>query len=127
VSTDITFDRRKANARRSMLTFFNSNIVLYSVGCVSDKTERNDAPLAGGNWVSVQELSDSGNATRRKMRYIWPRTRALLDKLTALVEVVDLTQAVQGTESAAAIAGPIAGVHGYDLAALAWVEAETDA
>ena len=77
-----------------MPAFFDSNIVLYSVGSVPAKADRSDALLAGGGWISVQVLNEIANVAQRKMRYSWARTRALLDTLTALVEVVDLKQAV---------------------------------
>lgn len=77
-----------------MAAFFDSNIVLYSAGSDLDKAERSDALLRQGGWISVQVLNEIANVAQRKMRYNWDRTRALLDTVTRLVEVVDVTQAI---------------------------------
>jgi predicted nucleic acid-binding protein len=77
-----------------MTAFFDSNVLLYSAGSDFDKAERSDALLAGGGWISVQVLNEIASVSQRKMRHSWARTRALLDTVTRLVEVVDLTQAI---------------------------------
>jgi predicted nucleic acid-binding protein len=77
-----------------MAAFFDSNIVLYSAGSDLGKAERSDALLRQGGWISVQVLNEIANVAQRKMRYDWDRTHALLDTVTRLVEVVDLTQAL---------------------------------
>jgi predicted nucleic acid-binding protein len=77
-----------------MVAFFDSNVILYSLGSDIDKAERSDALLAGGGWISVQVLNEIANVSRRKMGYDWPRTRRLLDTVTQLVDVADLTHAI---------------------------------
>jgi predicted nucleic acid-binding protein len=77
-----------------MPAFFDSNIVLYSAGSDLGKAERSEALLALGGWISVQVLNEIANVSQRKMRHDWARTRALLDTVTGLVEVVDLTQPI---------------------------------
>jgi predicted nucleic acid-binding protein len=77
-----------------MTAFFDSNVLLYSAGSDVDKAERSDALLAGGGWISVQVLNEIASVSQRKMQHGWARTRALLDAVTQLVEVVDLTQAI---------------------------------
>lgn len=77
-----------------MPAFFDSNVVLYSASSDLAKARRSDALLAEGGWISVQVLNEIANVSQRKMRYTWTRTRALLDTVTRLVEVADLTQAI---------------------------------
>lgn len=76
-----------------MAAFFDSNIVLYSAGADPAKADRSDALLAGGGWISVQVLNEVSSVSQRKMRHTWERTHTLLDTVTRLVEVVDVTQA----------------------------------
>jgi len=77
-----------------MADFFDSNVLLYSAGSDPAKAERSDSLLVGGGWVSVQVLNEIASVSQRKMRHSWARTRALLDTVAGLVDVIDLTQAI---------------------------------
>lgn len=77
-----------------MAAFFDSNVVLYSAGADPAKADRSDTLLAAGGWISVQVLNEVASVSQRKMHHSWGRTRELLDTVTRLVEVVDLTQTI---------------------------------
>jgi predicted nucleic acid-binding protein len=77
-----------------MAAFFDSNVVLYSAGADPAKADRSDALLVGGGWISVQVLNEVASVSQRKMRHSWDRTRELLDTVTRLVDVADITQTI---------------------------------
>lgn len=77
-----------------MAAFFDSKIVLCSAGADPAKAGRSDALLVAGGWISVQVLNEVASVSQRKMRHSWERTGALLDAVTRLVEVAELTQTI---------------------------------
>ena len=72
-------------------SFLDSNVVLYIAGADPAKAERAEALLAEGGVISVQVLNEISNVARRKMRLDWPETRALLEAVRGLVDVVPVT------------------------------------
>ena len=75
-----------------MAAFFDSNILLYSVGSDPEKARQSDALLLRGGWISVQVLNEVANVSRRKMRHGWEQTHTLLETIQRFVTVTDLTR-----------------------------------
>lgn len=74
-------------------SFFDSNVLLYSVSEDAAKADRADELLAGGGWISVQVLNEVANVCRGKLKRDWERTHAVLNALQNLLSVGDLTVA----------------------------------
>ena len=77
-----------------MAAFFDSNVILYSVGSDPRKADISDALLKAGGWVSVQVLNEVANVSRRKMAHDWGQTHQLLRSITGAADVLDLTRDV---------------------------------
>ena len=70
--------------------FLDSNVLLYSVSSDATKADCADGLIAQGGWISVQVLNEAALVCRRKMRFDWERTHALLDTLQRLLTVAPL-------------------------------------
>lgn len=78
-------------------SFFDTNILLYSVGSDETKADRAEDLLAVGGMISVQVLNEVTNIARRKMHLDWDELHRFLTSIRSLLDVVPLTVAVHDT------------------------------
>lgn len=64
--------------------FFDTNVLLYTIGQRDDRTPTAEALLAGGGVVSVQVLNELASVARRKLRMSWPDVTAALAAIKIL-------------------------------------------
>ena len=65
-------------------TFFDTNILVYTLGQRDDRTPTAEALLAGGGVVSVQVLNELASVAHRKLRMSWPDVTAALAAIKIL-------------------------------------------
>lgn len=83
-------------------SFFDTNILLYSVGSDETKAARAEDLLAVGGMISVQVLNEVTNVARRKMQLDWDELHGFLASIRSLLDVVPLTVEVHDTGLAVA-------------------------
>ena len=71
--------------------FFDSNIICYLFGADPAKADRAAALLEGGGHISVQVLAEVTHVARRKAQLDWDATNEIIDTLTHLCAVRDLS------------------------------------
>jgi predicted nucleic acid-binding protein len=76
-----------------MSSFFDTNILLYSVRPADPRGERARLLLAGGGLISVQALNEFTNVARLKLGQPWSEIHEKLGAVRALCEVKALTVA----------------------------------
>ena len=64
--------------------FFDTNILVYTLGQRDDRTPKADALLASGGVVSVQVLNELASVAHRKLRMSWPDVTAALADIKIL-------------------------------------------
>ncbi len=64
--------------------FFDTNVLLYTLGQRDDRTPTAEALLAGGGVVSVQVLNELASVAHRKLRMAWPDVMAALAAIKIL-------------------------------------------
>ena len=53
--------------------FFDTNVLLYTIGQQDARTPTAEALLAQGGLISVQVLNELASVAHRKLRMSWPR------------------------------------------------------
>jgi len=76
-----------------MSSFFDTNILLYSVRSEDPRGEPARLLLAGGGLISVQALNEFASVARRKLGQPWSEIHEKLGAVRALCEVKPLTVA----------------------------------
>ena len=71
--------------------FFDANVLVYLASGDAAKADRAEAVLATGGAISVQVLNELTNVARRKLRFSWAETHALLTAMRGLLTVHSLT------------------------------------
>ncbi len=74
--------------------FVDSNVLLYLTSADAGKADRAEQLLARELTVSVQVLNDITNVSLKKFKRTWPEINDLLDRLTPLLDVHPLTEAM---------------------------------
>lgn len=74
-------------------SFFDSNIIIYSVAEDGPKESASRALLSGGGTVSVQVLNEVVNVLRRKRGWTWQDIHDLLAQLRIVLDPVPLSLA----------------------------------
>ena len=64
--------------------FFDTNILVYTLGQRDDRTPKADALLERGGVVSVQVLNELASVASRKLRMSWPDVTAALADIKIL-------------------------------------------
>ncbi len=64
--------------------FFDTNILLYTIGQDDARTPTAEALLANGGLISVQVLNELAAVARRKLRMSWPEVTDALDAIRIL-------------------------------------------
>jgi predicted nucleic acid-binding protein len=72
-------------------SFFDTNVLVYIASGDPVKADRAEAIIGDGGVISVQVLNELTNVARRKMRMVWPDTRAFLSMLRGLLIVQPIT------------------------------------
>ena len=89
--------------------FFDSNIICYLFGADPAKADHAAVLLEKGGHISVQVLAEVTHVARRKAQLDWDVTNQIIDTLTRICTVHDLTLEVH--QHARAIAQD----HGYSI------------
>ncbi len=103
--------------------FFDTNVLLYTIGQHDARTPTAEALLAAGGVVSVQVLNELASVARRKLQMSWPEIAEALDAIRILCpSPIPIT--VEMHDAALRLAGQY-GFHIYDaLIVAAALEAE---
>jgi predicted nucleic acid-binding protein len=64
--------------------FFDTNVLLYTIGQHDERTPTADALLANGGLISVQVLNELASVARRKLRMSWPEITDALGAIRIL-------------------------------------------
>jgi len=64
--------------------FFDTNILVYTIGQHDDRTPAAEALLASGGVISVQVLNELAAVARRKLGMSWPDVTEALGAITVL-------------------------------------------
>jgi predicted nucleic acid-binding protein len=64
--------------------FFDTNVLLYTIGQHDARTPTAEALLAAGGVVSVQVLNELASVARRKLQMSWPEITEALDAIRIL-------------------------------------------
>ena len=78
-------------------SFFDTNVLVYIASGESSKADLAEKIVADGGAISVQVLNELTNVARRKMRLLWPETRAFLSLLRGLLTVHPITVGIHET------------------------------
>jgi predicted nucleic acid-binding protein len=78
-------------------SFFDTNVLVYIASGESSKADLAEKIVADGGAISVQVLNELTNVARRKMRLLWPETRAFLSLLRGLLTVHPITVDIHET------------------------------
>lgn len=65
-------------------TFFDTNVLVYSVSLNDPRAVRAETLLAAGGMVSVQVLNEFVSVARRKLGMTWPEVAEALDAFRVL-------------------------------------------
>ncbi|MGP0060770.1 MAG: PIN domain-containing protein [Beijerinckiaceae bacterium] len=74
-----------------MLSFFDTNVLLYLASDEPTKADRAEMLIADGGMISVQVLNEIANVARRKMAMSWQEIHGFLANLRGLLPVVPVT------------------------------------
>ena len=66
--------------------FFDTNVVLYTIGQDDARTPTAEALLASGGLISVQVLNEVASVARRKFRMSWPEVTDALGAIRVLCQ-----------------------------------------
>ncbi len=92
--------------------FFDTNVLLYTIGQHDARTPTAEALLAAGGVVSVQVLNELASVARRKLHMSWPEITEALDAIRILCpSPIPIT--VEMHDAALRLAGQY-GFHIYD-------------
>jgi predicted nucleic acid-binding protein len=92
--------------------FFDTNVLLYTIGQHDARTPTAEALLAAGGVVSVQVLNELASVARRKLHMSWPEITEALDAIRILCpSPIPIT--VEMHDAALRLAGRY-GFHIYD-------------
>ena len=69
--------------------FFDTNILLYTIGQHDARTPTAEALLASGGLISVQVLNELAAVARRKLRMAWPEVTGRARRYSDPVSVAD--------------------------------------
>lgn len=75
-------------------SFFDSNVLLYSVSADDFKRERVETLMKAGGLINVQVLNEVANVSRRKFGMSWVETVAFLRTIRSTLEVEPTVVAV---------------------------------
>lgn len=64
--------------------FFDTNVLLYTIGQHDARTPAAEALLAGGGVISAQVLNELAAVARRKLQMSWPEVTEVLDAIRIL-------------------------------------------
>ncbi len=64
--------------------FFDTNVLVYTIGQHDDRTPVADALLSGGGVISVQVLNELAAVARKKLGMSWPDVTEALDAIKVL-------------------------------------------
>lgn len=67
--------------------FFDTNVLVYTIGQHDDRTPVAEALLSGGGLISVQVLNDLAAVARKKLGMSWPDVTESLDAIRVLCPV----------------------------------------
>ena len=82
--------------------FLDSNVVCYLFGAEPEKAAATRALLRGRPTISVQVLAEVCNVASRKANMSWAEIEEIVALVSAVCEVVPLTEAVQAAARALA-------------------------
>jgi predicted nucleic acid-binding protein len=92
--------------------FFDTNVVLYTIGQHDERTPKAEALLEAGGVVSVQVLNELTSVARRKLRMSWKEVTDALAAVKILCpSPVPISEA---THDAALVLASRLGYHIYD-------------
>ena len=90
--------------------FFDTNILLYTIGQHDARTPTAEALLANGGLISVQVLNELAAVARRKLRMSWPEVTDALDAIRILCpSPIPITAELHD------VALRLAGEHGFHI------------
>ena len=75
-------------------SFFDSNILLYTVSPDEAKASRARTLIGQRGTISAQVLNEVANVARRKMRLDWQATARLLRPFYIAFQIVDITELI---------------------------------
>jgi predicted nucleic acid-binding protein len=78
-------------------SFFDTNILLYTISSDADKADRAERLINEGGTISVQVLNEIANVAWRKMRFSWGGMHRLLARVRQLLPVIPLTIEIHET------------------------------
>jgi len=78
-------------------SFFDTNVLIYSVSSDLDKAGRARTLIAAGGIISVQVLNEMVNVGRKKLRLTWPEIDRLIEYVRGALDVHPLTLALHET------------------------------
>jgi predicted nucleic acid-binding protein len=78
-------------------SFFDTDVLLYTTSSDIVKADRAEQLMLVGGTISVQALNEIANVARRKMRFSWERTHALLSQIRQLLPVIPVTLDIHET------------------------------
>jgi predicted nucleic acid-binding protein len=64
--------------------FFDTNVLIYSLGAKDPRGRRAEQLLAGGGVISVQVLNEFASVARRKLQMSWEEVTEALDAIRIL-------------------------------------------
>jgi predicted nucleic acid-binding protein len=68
----------------SAKVFFDTNVLLYTIGQHDARTPAAEALLASGGVISVQVLNELASVAHRKLQMTWPEVTEALDAIRIL-------------------------------------------
>jgi len=68
----------------SAKVFFDTNVLLYTIGQHDARTPTAEALLAGGGVISVQVLNELASVAHRKLQMSWPEVTEAVDAIRML-------------------------------------------
>lgn len=80
-----------------ILSFLDSNIILYLLSADVVKADKAEAIVAGGGVISVQILNEVTSVCRRKLKMPWGDIEAVLAAVKSACKVIPLTIATHET------------------------------
>jgi len=78
-------------------SFFDTNILLYTISSDADKADRAERLINEGGTISVQVLNEIANVAWRKMRFSRGGMHRLLARVRQLLPVIPLTIEIHET------------------------------
>ena len=75
-------------------SFFDSNVLLYTISPDLIKRTRARSLVDDGGMISVQVLNEVANVARRKMQLGWADVREILQPFRTVLKISDVTEAI---------------------------------